>query len=154
MATITLQDALGQLFSPGTTEESGGPLIPNASSSGTSSVTQAPLAASGISSVAGTFVAAGNSAPFTPAAGRSFNIAVWPAGNAAPAPGTSLTGTVYLARSTDGGTTLLPLTASGTQLEAFTTTASESWTESQVGVTYELVCTGTPANPIAYRISA
>ena len=136
--------------SSGTVAVSGGTV----SLTGTSAVTQAPLLASGISAVSGTFTGAGSSAPFVAPAGRSFNVAVWPAGNNAPAPGTSLGGTVYLARSTDGGTTTLPLTGDGTQLESFTTVASESWTESQVGVSYELVCTGTPTNPIAYRISA
>ena len=58
---------------------------------------------SGVAAVAGTFVATGSSAAFTPLAGRPFNIAIW---GAATTPGSTLGGTVYLARSCDGGTNL------------------------------------------------
>jgi hypothetical protein len=108
------------------------------------------LAASGVTPLSGTFTTSGSSAAFTPLAGRPFNVACWIAGQTAP--GTSLGGTVYLARSTDGGTTYLPLTAGGTQLEMFTQNASEQWTEYQTGVTYELICTSA-SQTINWRLS-
>ena len=107
------------------------------------------LTASGVTPSAGTFAAVGPSTPFTPTAGRPFNVVLW---GASTAPGASLSGTVYLARSTDGGATYLPLTASGSQIESFTQVASESWTEYQVGVTYELVCSS-ETQPINWRFS-
>jgi hypothetical protein len=120
------------------------------SSGGTVTSVTAALAASGVSSVAGSFTTASNSGTFVPAAGRTFNVAVWATGGIAP--GSSLSGTVYLARSIDGGTTFLPLTANGSQLESFTTVASETWSESQVGVPYELVCSSVTGT-INYRFS-
>ena len=109
---------------------------------------------SGVAPVAGAFalnaLAGSTSAAFTPVAGRPFNIAVW----TSAAPGASLGATVYLVRSTDGGATFLSVTGAGIQLESFTLTASESWTESQAGVSYELVISGVPtASAINYRIS-
>ncbi len=110
-----------------------------------------PLGASGVTPLAGTFTGTGSSATFTPAAGRSFNLAVWATGGTAP--GSPLNGTVYLARSIDGGTTFLPLTANGTQLETFTTVASETWAESQVGALYQLVCSAYTSGTINYRFA-
>jgi hypothetical protein len=121
------------------------------SPSGTQAVSQAPLLASGVAPVAGTFTAAGSSPSFVPAAGRPFNIALW--SSTGTAASTSLGGTVYLARSIDGGTTFLPLTANGTQLELFTAVASENWSESQFAVPYELVCTSSVTGTIYYRLS-
>lgn len=100
--------------------------------------------------VAGSFTATGVSAPFTPIAGRAFNIALWAA---ATTPAAMLGGTVYLERSTDGGTTFLPVTAAGIQLGTWTAVASEAWSEDQVGVQYKLVCSAFSSGPINYRIS-
>ena len=97
--------------------------------------------------------AMGVSGQFTPIAGRAFNIAVWATNGTAR--GSSLNGTVYLERSIDGGTTFLPVTGSGTELEIFTSVASDTWQESQVGVIYQLVCSAfTSGNPaINYYMS-
>ena len=116
-------------------------------------VTHAALAPSGVAPLAGSFTQTGVSGQFTPIAGRAFNIAVWATNGTAR--GSSLNGTVYLERSIDGGTTFLPVTGSGTELEIFTSVASDTWQESQVGVIYQLVCSAfTSGNPaINYYMS-
>lgn len=106
--------------------------------------------ASGVSAVTGTFTGTGTSVAFTPLAGRAFNFSII---SASTAPGASLNGTVYLARSIDGGTTYTPVTASGTQLESFTTVTGESWSDSQTGASYELICSVYTSGTITYRIS-
>ena len=60
-------------------------------------------AASGLTPVASVFSATGSSASFTPLAGRSFNVSLWGVFSA----------TCPLKRSFDGGSTWLPITASG-----------------------------------------
>ncbi len=57
-------------------------------------------------------------------------------------------------RSFDGGTTLLPLTANGIPLYSWTSPASESFEDDEVGVQYFLVCTDYVSGTINYRISA
>lgn len=94
------------------------------------------------------FTATGQSAAFLPdgigdSLTRSFNISVW---------GTFV-GTVQLERSFDNGTTWLPLTAGGTQIEKFTAPASESVDEFEVGVLYRLNCTAYTSGTINYRLS-
>ena len=114
------------------------------------SITPAPLGAAGVAPISGIFTAAEQQSNlFTPIAGRSFNIAVWNS----TAPGSSLGGTVYLTRSTDGGSTFLALTANGTQLEEFTVCVSEIWQENQYGVQYRLVCSSYSSGVINYRLS-
>ena len=111
------------------------------------------FAPSGVAAISGTFLATGHSAAFMPLTGRSFNLAVWSSGASGTQPGQSLGGTVYLARSIDGGATYTPVTGAGTQLETFSATAGETWMESQNGVTYELICSGYNSGTINYRFS-
>jgi hypothetical protein len=108
-------------------------------------------APSGVAPVTGSFTGTGNSANFTPIAGRSYNLAVWATG--ATAQGSALGGTVYLARSTDGGTTFLPITAAGGGIYSFTALANESLYESQAGVLYRLICSAYTSGTINYRFT-
>ncbi len=98
---------------------------------------------SGKSPVTGTFAATGQSAAFVPLAGRAANVSAW---------GTFVA-SLQLKRSFDGGTTLLPITAAGTTLYAWTAPASESFEETESGVEYFLVCTNYTSGTINYRIS-
>lgn len=96
----------------------------------------------------GTFAATGQSASFLPdgvADGlvRSFNISLW---------GTFV-GTVQLERSFDNGTTWLPLTTNGTQVNKYTAPCSEYVEESEVGVLYRLNCTAYTSGTVNYRLS-
>ncbi|WP_426043709.1 hypothetical protein [Caulobacter sp. DWR3-1-2] len=109
------------------------------------------LDVSGVAPVTGAFTATGNGAVFTPAAGRPFNLTVYATGGTAP--GSALNATVYLARSIDGGTTYLPITATGAQLFSFTTVANESLYETQTGVTYRLICTLYTSGTVNYRFA-
>lgn len=109
------------------------------------------LAPTPASAVTGTFVATGNGSTFTPAAGKAFNLTIYATGGTAP--GSSLNATVYLARSTDGGTVYLPMTAAGTGIFSFTTLANESLYESQTGVIYRLVCSSYASGTVNYRFS-
>lgn len=101
------------------------------------------LAASGVAPVTGTFAATGFSAAFIPLAGRAFNI--------------SLSGTfvetIRLVRSFDAGVTKLPLTAGGFPTFTYTTPCSESFQESEFGVSYYLECTARTSGTATYRIS-
>ena len=99
-------------------------------------------AASGLSAIASTFVAAGQSASLTPKAGRGFNISLW---------GTFVA-TVQLERTFDG-TNWLPITANGTQLMKFTAPCSEQWSDDEVGPQYRLNCTSWTSGTVSYRIS-
>jgi hypothetical protein len=108
------------------------------------------LTPNGAAAVSGSLTVAGTSAPFTPVAGRNFNVAVW--STAGTTAGTTLNGTIALTRSTDG-TIFLPLTAAGNQIEVFTAVASESWSESQANVPYELNCSSISTGTIYYRFS-
>jgi hypothetical protein len=112
---------------------------------GTLSVTQtgAGYSASGKTAVAATFGAVAQSVALSPAAGRGFNISLWG----------SFSATVQLERSFDGGTTWLPITANGTQLEKFTGPVSEQWQDDEVGVQYRLNCTSWSSGTVNYRIS-
>jgi hypothetical protein len=78
------------------------------------------------------------SAAFVAVKNVPFNIAGWVTGGTTP--GSSLSGTVYLERSIDGGATYLPITASGNQIESFTSVFSESWQDGQANALYELQC--------------
>jgi hypothetical protein len=98
---------------------------------------------SGTSPVTSAFTAAGQSAAFIPLAGRPANISIW---------GT-FAASLQLKRSFDGGTTLLPLTAAGVTLYAWTAPASESFEETESGVEYFLACTGYTSGTVNYRIS-
>jgi hypothetical protein len=99
---------------------------------------------SGKSPVTGAFSGAGqNSAVFTPIEGRGFNITLY---------GTFV-GTVVLQRSTDGGTTWLPVTAGGVAIYSWTAPGSESAEESQSGVQYRLTCSAWTSGAPTYRIS-
>ena len=100
-------------------------------------------AASGVSPVSGTFTGTGQSASLTPIAGRGFNISLW---------GT-FAASVQLERSFDGGTTWLPITASGVQLFKWTAPASEVNQEDQASVLYRLNCTSFTSGTVNFRIS-
>lgn len=96
----------------------------------------------------GTFTATGQSAAMLVDGvddhiGTTFNISLW---------GTFVA-TVQLERSFDGGTTWLPLTNGATQLYNWTAPASESKTESEVGVLYRLNCTAYTSGTVNYRLS-
>lgn len=110
---------------------------------GSSAVPGGGYSASGKTSIGGTFTATGQSASFTPLAGRSFNTSVW---------GTFVA-TVQLERSFDAGTTWLPTTASGTQLNKWTAPVSEQWSDDEFGVLYRLNCTSYTSGAGNYRIS-
>lgn len=72
--------------------------------------------------LSGVATASGNIGPFTPVVGRSVLLSLW--GN--------WSGTVQVMRSTDGGTTLLPLTIGGATWAVFTTNCCEAvWDESE-----------------------
>ena len=109
------------------------------------------LADSGVAPVTGTFTGTGNGLTFPPAAGRPFNLTVYATGGTAP--GSTLNATVYVARSTDGGTTYLPMTAAGGGIYSFTALANEALYESQTGVTYRLVCSSYTSGTVNYRWS-
>jgi len=105
-----------------------------------SSISQAPLLASGVASVSGTITSQSQTVgPFIPAAGRNFNATGYGASMGVNA---SLGGTIVVERSIDGGTTFLPLTGAGSPVALFTTVFSEQMQESQVGVSYQFLCTG------------
>lgn len=99
--------------------------------------------ASGKSPISGTFAATGQSTAFVPFAGRAANISIW---------GTFVA-SLQLKRSFDGGTTLLPLTAAGTTLYAWSSPISESFEDDEAGVQYYLVCTAYTSGTVNYRIS-
>jgi hypothetical protein len=119
------------------------PGTPNGAASQPVNPVGAGYAASGLASVTGAFGATGSSATFAPLGGRKFNASIW---------GTFV-GTVQLQRSFDSGTTWLPLTSNGTQLETFTAPASEQWQEDESGVLYRLICTAYTSGTVNYRIS-
>lgn len=105
-----------------------------------SSISQAPLLASGVASVSGSITTQSQVVgPFIPAAGRNFNAAGYAASTGI---GASLGGTIVVERSIDGGATFLPLTGAGSPVAQFTTVFSEQMQESQVGVSYQFLCTG------------
>jgi hypothetical protein len=99
--------------------------------------------ASGLTPVTGTFSSIGQSAHFTPIAGRDFNILVIFSG---------AVGQVNLERSFDG-INFLTITGSGLGIMRFTADANEQWGDSEVGVTYRLNCTALSAGTVIYRIS-
>jgi hypothetical protein len=142
---VAFPNSSGNLVSPTLTVDGAVPI-------GTTAVSSA-------NNLAGTFTGTGASAPFTPDVARNggtFNVAVY--GSSSQSPGAALGGTVYLARSINGSP-YLPVTANGSQLESFTTVASEQWSEpgSQNGTTktvsYELICSSYSTGTITYGIS-
>ena len=89
--------------------------------------------------VSGTFAAAGQSNPFSPIAGRDFNVTV--SGGSA---------TTQLERSFDSGTTwFVVLTDALRQAlpESFT------WNEAEYGVQYRLNCVAYVSGTVTYRVS-
>ena len=102
------------------------------------------LSASGVAPVTGSFSAPGQSGLFPAVPGRAGNVSIW---------GTFTGAAVYLARTFDGGTTMLPITADGVQLYDWSGPASEVFEESEAGVEYALVCTAITTGSINYRIS-
>jgi len=101
------------------------------------------VSASGLTPVAGTFSATGQSAHFTPIAGRDFNIQVLFSG---------AIGQVNLERSFDS-INFYPITGSGVGIMRFTADANEQWGDSEIGVKYRLNCTALSAGTVSYRIS-
>lgn len=100
-------------------------------------------APSGRAAVTGTFTAIGNSAAFTPIAGRSFNVTRHGSGTAS----------VRLTRSFDGGGSWFPITANGIPVMTFTAPFSEQWSDEEAGVQYRLECTAFSSGPVTFRIS-
>lgn len=98
--------------------------------------------ASGKTPVGGSFTAMGQSAAYTPVAGRSINYSAW---------GTFV-GTLRLERSFDAGVTWLPVTALGTGI-SFTAPFSETWDEAEANVQYRLNCSAYTSGTANYRIS-
>lgn len=93
--------------------------------------------------VAGTSSAAQVVGPFVPQLGRAITVAL----SAAAWPG----GTAQLLRSTDGGTTRLPLTPAGVVLGTYTRQGvDQPWLETEAGATFYL---SLPNAGIGYRVS-
>lgn len=104
---------------------------------------QAPLPASNKVAITGSFSATGNSAAFTPNAGRGFTFYVQ---------GT-FAGTVGLYESVDGGTNYYPVTSAGSEIFNLTAPALEQWSSDQIGVLFRLQCTNFISGTINYGIS-
>jgi hypothetical protein len=117
----------------------------------TTAINVPALSTSGVTAVTGTFTGTGNGSVFAPSAGRPFNLTIYATG--ATTPGSGLAASVYLARSIDGGTTYLPMTAAGGGIYSFTSLANESLYESQTGVTYRLICTSYTSGTVNYRFA-
>ncbi len=106
------------------------------------SVTPITLAATS-AAIAGTSSAAQVVGPFVPQLGRAITVAL----SAATWPG----GTAQLLRSTDGGTTKLPLTPAGVVLGTYTKQGvDQPWLETEAGATFYL---SLPNAGIGYRVS-
>lgn len=102
--------------------------------------------ASGVSDVASTFTATGQSSTFPQAAGRPFNIWLSNSGTAV----------IQLEASPDGGTTWFPLYAGGQQLYVWSYSGSalkEQAVETQSGLLYRLNCTAYTTGTVSYRMS-
>jgi hypothetical protein len=103
-------------------------------------VTTSPAA---VAALTGSAAATAVLGPFQPAAGRAIMLAL---------SGTWV-GTVKLVRSTDGGTTKLPLTINGTSWAQFTTNCCEAvWEESDSTARFYLDVTLT-SGTLAYRLA-
>ncbi|MES2421459.1 MAG: hypothetical protein V4595_09185 [Pseudomonadota bacterium] len=127
-ATAARQDAL--LTALGTPLQAGG------------AVNAVTLAATS-TAIAGTSSAAQVVGPFVPQLGRAITVAL----SAASWPG----GTAQLLRSTDGGTTRLPLTPAGVVLGTYTRQGvDQPWLETEAGATFYL---SLPNAGIGYRVS-
>ena len=101
------------------------------------------MAAAGSTPLAGSSSASGSFGPFVPELGRPIRLTT--AG--------TWTGSVQLLRSTDGGTTRLPLTAGGQGWGSYTANANEAVTEeSESGATYYLGVT-LSSGTISYRMA-
>ncbi len=93
--------------------------------------------------LSGTSSAAQVIGPFTPQLGRAITVAL----SAANWPG----GTAQLLRSTDGGTTKLPLTPAGTVLGTYTQQGvDQPWLETEAAATFYL---SLPAAGIGFRVA-
>ncbi len=102
---------------------------------GSSGAVPAPLA--------GTLTASGTAGPFSPLEGKAVMLALSGA----------WAGTVRLLRSTDGGTTRLPLTLAGSAWAQFTANCCEPvWEEGEAGAQLYLSVTLT-SGTLAYRVS-
>ena len=100
-------------------------------------------AATASTALTGTASASGDAGPFAPELGRA--IVLTTSG--------TWTGTVQLLRSTDGGTTKLPLTVGGISWAAFTANCNEPvWVEADADATFYLALT-VVSGTIAYRVS-
>ena len=103
----------------------------------------APLAAATSTPLTGTSTGAQMVGPFVPVLGRPITVAL----SAAAWPG----GTAQLLRSTDGGTTRLPLTPAGVVLGTYTRQGvDQPWLETEAGATFYL---SLPNAGIGYRVS-
>ncbi len=112
---------------------------------GYSGVDDVNMRQSGVTAVTGTFSATGQSASFIPNAGRPFNISIT---------GTFV-GTVELDRFLNGAWQPVTVGVNGTtiQLEQWSATASDQWTEPQAYVSYRLNATAYTSGTITYALS-
>lgn len=101
--------------------------------------------ASGVAPVSGTFSSTGQSASFTPLAGRGFNASVW---------GT-FAATCQLERQV--GSIWQPLTVSAVgsvyQIYRWSAPASETVVEPKFGVPYRINCVSYTSGPVSYEVS-
>lgn len=116
-------------------------VVTQAAATGASAQTGLGYSASGVAPVTGSLSANGNSASFTPLAGRAFNVSLWGMFSA----------TCSLKRSFDGSV-WVKITAGGSQMMGFAAPASEQWSEPEVGVQYRLECV-VASGTVNYRIS-
>jgi hypothetical protein len=103
-------------------------------------VVELALAASGVASVTGSFVAIGVSASFTPNAGRPFDVSIY---------GTFV-GSIQLERSFDAGVNWLPITVAAA-VRLWTAPMSEQAQENKVAITYRMNCTAYTSGTANYR---
>jgi hypothetical protein len=108
-------------------------------------ITTPGYAASGVTPVSSTFTATGQSASFTPLAGRPFNVSVQ---------GTFVA-TCQLERQINSVWQLLTVSASGSvvQLYKWSTPASEIVVEPEFGIPYRINCTAYTSGTVSYRVS-
>jgi hypothetical protein len=102
-----------------------------------------PLTAATSTPLTGTSTGAQTVGPFTPVLGRPITLLL----SASPWPG----GSAQLLRSTDGGTTKLPLTPAGATVGVYSASGADSpWVETEAGATFYLSLL---AAGITYRVA-
>lgn len=104
------------------------------------------FAASGKAPVSGNFTGAGSGDPFTPLAGRGFNVIIG-------TPGVALGGTVIQIERALDGVNFSPLTFSDGTVINYATGVNIVRGEDQTGVPYRLRCTAYGGTAVGWRIS-